>query len=1060
MNEPRSEKPEEKPVAKEDDGGFNLSAIAIRRPVFTVMVVVALMVLGFMGLSRLGTDLFPDVTFPVVVVNVPYPGASPTEVEQLVSKPMEDAVVSLNGIDRMRTQSREGLSTTVVIFKLGVDIQEAATLVRERVAQTRSKLPNEVKEPSVTRIDVGASAALTYTLGGGGRTLAETAKFARDVIKPSLEQIDGVASVDVRGGAEREVHVDLDLAKIDALHLSPLAVMEQIKAQNLTVPAGHFDEGVREISVRTVGEFTSVDQIRALIVATTPDGSSVRLSDVAQVEDGYEELRTRVRANGEQAVMFEVKKQSGTNTVAVADKVKEKLAVIEKTFPAGLNASLIIDQSRFIKENAHEVEVSIVFGGAMAILIILLFMLDLRSTLISAVALPTSVISTFFVMYVLGFSLNMMTLLGLSLAIGLLIDDAVVVRENISKHLERGVSPRKAALDGTKEIALAVFATTMTVVAVFLPVAFMSGIVGQFFRQFGLTIAAATIMSLFVAFTLDPMLSSRFSKVHDKSKPDPFKFIKAPIEAVHHGIESAYRIVLNWSVRHKLVVGALAIGSLVLMGYVGKLMGNEFVAQEDRGQFVVDVELPAGTSLAETMRLTEASEREILKDPRFVTLLSIIGPDGETNKAKWRVVALPKDQRTASLNDLQAFVREKALAIGGTKVAITPPPFVEGAQTEAAIMVQVRASTYDELAPLAKKFEEALKGLPGVTDVQMKYSPGQPELRVSIDRDRAARAQIPVSQVALSLRASIEGDEASKLRQGKDEVPIRVRLGKGDRANVDDVLRMTLWTPQGAVALGDLAHVERGEGPTVIEREDRERQIVIWATPLGRPLGELVPEMNAAFAKIKMPPGGSFHMDGQVRQMNESNSSMGLALLLAIVFIYIVLASQFESFIHPFTIMLTLPLAFVGAIVGLFLAGQTMAMGSMIGIILLMGLVTKNAILLLDRAIVRVREHGETPLQAILEAGPERLRPILMTSAAMILGMLPTAISNGEGSEFRAPMAVAVIGGVVSSTLLSLIVVPAFYLGIEAGKARLARLFGMKPKAAVNARDVAAVPGE
>jgi HAE1 family hydrophobic/amphiphilic exporter-1 len=1021
---------------------MNISEIAIRRPVFTVMVTAALMVLGFMGLSRLGTDLFPDVTFPVVAVNVPYPGASPAEVEQLVSKPLEDAIVSLNGIDRVRTYSREGLSTTMVIFKLGIDLQEAATLVRERVAQTRARLPQQVKEPAITRFDVSNTPVLTYTLSGGGRSLADTAKFARDIIKPALEQVDGVASIQVKGGAEREVHVDLDLAKIDALHLSPLGIMDELRAQNLTVPAGHFDEGVREISVRTVGEFTGVDQIRALIVATTADGSSVRLSDIAQVEDGYEELRTRIRANAEQAVSFDVVKQSGTNTVAVADKVKLKLDAVEKTFPSGVKSSLIIDQSRFIQENAHEVEVSIVFGGAMAILIILVFMLDLRSTLISAVALPTSVISTFFVMYVLGFSLNMMTLLGLSLAIGLLIDDAVVVRENISKHLERGVPPRKAALDGTKEIALSVLATTMTVVAVFVPVAFMSGIVGQFFRQFGLTIAAATIMSLFVAFTLDPMLSSRFSKAHVAGKKDPWLVVKRPFLTVLDSIDGVYRLVLGWSVRHKAVVGLLAVGSLVGMAMVSNLMGTEFVAAEDRGQFVVDVELPAGTSLTETARLTLDAEKEILTDKRYVTLLSVIGPDGDTNKVKWRVVTVPKDQRSVPLTDLEARVRDVTRKIPGSKVSVTPPPFVEGANTEAAIMVQVRAASYEELEPLAKQFEDKLKAIPGITDVQMKYSAGRPELRVAVDRDRAARAQVPVSQLAMTLRAAIEGDEAGKLRQGKDEVPIRVRLGAADRGDVESVMRMTLWTPKGPMALSDLAQVTRGEGPTVIEREDRERQIVIWATPLGRSLGELVPEMNAAFASIELPPGASFHQDGQVRQMSESNSSIGVALGLAVIFIYLVLASQFESFIHPLTIMLTLPLAFVGAIVGLFMAGQTMAMGAMIGIILLMGLVTKNAILLLDRAIVRVRDHGETPLQAILEAGPERLRPILMTSAAMILGMLPTAISNGEGSEFRAPMAVAVIGGVISSTLLSLVVVPAFYLAIEGGKARLRRLFG------------------
>ena len=1034
---------------------MNLSAIAIKRPVFAVMVTLALMVFGAIGLSRLGTDLFPDVSFPVVVVNVPYPGASPSEVEQLVSKPIEDAVVSLNGIERVRTQSREGLSTTVVVFKLGIDIQEAATQVRERVAQTRARLPQEVKEPAITRLDVGATPVLTYTLSGGGKSLAETAKFARDVLKPALEQVEGVGSVDVKGGAEREVHVELDLARVDALNLSPLAILARLKEQNLTVPAGHFDEGTREISVRTVGELNTVDQIREMIVATAVDGSSVKLADVANVEDGFEELRTRIRANGEPAVSFDIVKQSGTNTVAVADKVKEKLSKLEKALPPGMTPKLIIDQSRFIRENAHEVEIAIVFGGAMAILVILLFMLDLRSTLISAVALPTSVIATFMLMYLLGFSLNMMTLLGLSLAIGLLIDDAVVVRENISKHLERGVPPMQAALDGTKEIALSVFATTMTVVAVFVPVAFMSGVVGQFFRQFGLTIAGATLMSLFVAFTLDPMLSSRFSKAHVKGKRDPFALLKRPFELAFEAVDASYRQVLGWAVRHRWTVGLLAIGSLVGMGYIAKYTGSEFVAEEDRGQFVTEITLPAGTSLEETSRLTLAMEKQILADKRFVTLLTTLGPDGETSKAKLRVVTVPKAERSVGLHDLQAIVRTLALKIPGAKVAITPPPFVEGAQTEAPIMVQVRAPTYAELEPLAKQFQKALQAIPGVTDVEEKFDPGRPELRVSVDRDRAASAGVPVQLIGMTLRTAIEGEEAGKMRQGKDEIPIRVRLTSADRDTVDDVLRMTVWTPKGRVAIGDLAKVERGEGPTVIEREDRERQIVIWASPLGRPLGEIVPEMDAAFAKIKLPPGASVHQDGQVRQMNESNSSMGLALGLAVIFIYIVLASQFESFIHPLTIMLTLPLALVGAIMALFIAQQTISMGSLIGIILLMGLVTKNAILLLDRAIVRVREHGDTPLHAILEAGPERLRPILMTSAAMILGMLPTALSHGEGSEFRAPMAVAVIGGVISSTLLSLVVVPAFYLAIEGVKARLARARPASP-----ARPLAPQPGE
>jgi len=1020
---------------------MNLSAIAIRRPVFTVMMTVALLVLGFLGMRRLGTDLFPDVTFPVVSINVVYPGAGPHEVETLVSRPIEDAVVSINGLDRVRTYSREGLSTTMVIFKLGVDIQEAATDVRERIAGIRAKFPTEVKEPSIARLDVASTPVLIYTVRGVG-SLSQTRKFAEDVIKPALEQVDGVASVEVKGGAAREIHVDVDRARLDALGLSPEMLEQKLRGANLTVPAGRYDEGQHEITVRTVGELESVDDVRGIIVATNKDGSGVRLADVATVEDGFEELRTRVRANGESAVSFSVLKQSGQNSVAVSDAVQAKLDKMSKLFPAGVTTSLILDQARFIKENAHEVEVAIVFGGAMAILIILIFMLDLRSTIISAVALPTSVIGTFFIMYVLGYTLNMMTLLGLSLAIGLLIDDAVVVRENIFKHLERGKSPAQAALDGTKEIALSVLATTMTIVAVFMPIAFIKGIAGQFFRQFGITISAAVVISLLVAFTLDPMLSSRFSKTIAHGEKEKYAALKRPFLAVFDGMDHLYKGVLGWAVRHKLIVGALALGGLFLMGFIGKLMGNEFVTAEDRGQFVVDIELPAGTSLDHTDEISNSAEKKFLQDDQVKLVYATIGPNGEANKSQWRVLTTPKAlRRGVTLASIKDVARKAVAAIAPeAKVNVTDPAFVEGAQTEAPIMIDVRGGSgtgYDQLAPVAEEVGQILRTTPGVQDVQVKYTPGLPELRVEIDRARATEQGLTVAQVATAVRTAMEGDEATRLRQGKDEIPIRVRLRKSDRATPEDLKLLTLTTPRGAVKLGDVARFSRGEGPQVIEREDRSRQIQIWAAPRGRALGDIIQDMEPRMKALHLPKDITYAYDGQVRMMKENNEAVGLALMLAVVFIYIVLASQFESFIHPLTIMLTLPLALVGAIVALFLTNNTMAMGTMIGIILLMGLVTKNAILLIDRAIVRVREHGEPPLQAILEAGPERLRPILMTSAAMVLGMLPTALGNGEGSEFRGPMAVAVIGGVISSTLLSLVVVPVFYLAIEGLKQKL-----------------------
>ena len=743
--------------------------------------------------------------------------------------------------------------------------------------------------------------------------------------------------------------------------------------------------------------------------------------------------------NGEEAVAFDVVKQSGENTVAIADTVKESLAKLAKTFPPDLRPELLIDQSRFIKGNVDEVKTAIVFGGAMAILIILIFMLDLRSTVISSVALPTSVIGTFFLMYVLGYSLNMMTLLGLSLAIGLLIDDAVVVRENIFKHLERGKNPFQAALDGTKEIALSVLATTLTIVAVFMPVAFVKGMVGQFFRQFGITISGATLLSLFVAFTLDPMLSSRFSKSLAE-KDDRFAAIKRPFEAAFHGLDEIYRGILGVALRWRKTVGMLAVGVFVfVIGLMGSgFVGCDFMTPEDHGQFFVQMELPAGTALAETGRLSAIGEKNLLTDHEFKVVFATIGPSGDANKATWRIVTTSKEERSIPLSELKDRARVAATqAMPNAKINVTDPPIIEGASAESPIIVDVRGASYDDIGPLSEEVAQILRTTPGVEDVQVRYTPGRPEVRVSVDRQRAADQGVSVAQVAMTVRTAMEGDEATKLRQGKDEVPVRVRMRKEDRANEEDLGRLTLQTPKGPVQLRDLARLSRGEGPQVIEREDRSRQIQVWASMKNRALGDIVREVQPRIAAIKMPAGATIKYDGQIRMMNETNENMGLALLLGVVFIYIVLASQFESFIHPLTIMLTLPLALVGAVLALFLTGHSLSMSAFIGIILLMGLVTKNAILLIDRAVVRVREHGETPLQAILEAGPERLRPILMTSAAMVLGMLPTAISNGEGSEFRAPMAIAVIGGVISSTLLSLVVVPVFYMGIERMKERL-----------------------
>lgn len=1019
---------------------MSLSEVAVRRPVFTVMVTAALVVLGLAGLSRLGTDLFPDVSIPIVTVSVVYPGASPEEVETLVAKPIEDSVATINGIDRVVSTASESLATVSVMFKIGVDIEEAATQMRERVTQTRALLPHEVKEPAISRLDASAMPVVVYSLHGP-RPLSELRKFADDVIRRELQQVDGVGQVEIRGGQDREIQVLLDQVKLDALGIAPDVIVQLLKASGVTVPAGRLTQGTKELNVRTVSELATVDALRAVSIAVSEDGSTVKLGDIAQVVDGFTEARQLTRLNGADAVTFQVAKQSGRNTIAVADAVAERIAALSKDFPEDISATLIVDSSQFIRENAYEVEESIVFGGAMAILIILVFMLDLRSTVISALALPTSVIATFFVMYACDFTLNTMTLLALSLAIGLLIDDAVVVRENIFKHLERGKPPMQAAVDGTREIALAVLATTLTIVAVFVPVAFMEGLVGQFFKQFGLTISAAVLVSLFVAFTLDPMLSSRFSKPIDHTRADPFAWLKRPFQSFFSALDQAYRDVLDWSVHHKAVVLTLAVLALVGTGKVASVVGADFSPAQDRGQFNVSIELPSGTSLAESARLSHQASNEVRKDDAVTTVLETIGVANDANHVEWRVLTTPKSQRTESITAIQARVRAVVGAMPGAKAAVSEVQMIEGTGFQAPIMLNVRGESYATLEQIAAQVTSALHSIPGVVDVDTRYSPGKSELRVGIDRARAADHGLSVAQIAGALRIALEGDDSVKLRQGDDEVPVRVRLRPEDRTTPDDVLSVTLSSPKGVITLADVAHLERGTGPQRIERNDRLRQIVVSGAPDGRSLGDVAADLEKKLSNINLPAGYSIRYDGQLKQMMDTNDGAGSALLLGVIFIYLVLASQFESFIHPLTIMMTLPLALIGAIAGLFLSHNSMSIGAMIGIVLLMGLVTKNAILLVDRAIERVRDHDEAPLAAILAAGPERLRPILMTSAAIILGMLPTALSNADGSEFRAPMAISVIGGVISSTLLSLIVVPALYLTIESGKAGWARLF-------------------
>jgi len=1004
-----------------------ISDTSIKRPVFATMVIVSFMVLGAVSMTRLGIDLFPEVNFPFVNVSVVYPGAGPEEVETLVTRPIEDAVAGINGVKRVISTSTEGFSRVGVELRLEVDPQAAAAEVREKVAAIRERLPEQIKDPTIQRFDVAALPIAVYAVGSS-LSSDVTRRMVEDDLKPLLGQIDGVAAVEVNGGQVRELHVDLDPRRLEALNLPLTEVAAKLAADNLDVPGGQIKRDGKAVSLRTQGQYQSASEIENVILRSD-GGSTVRVKDVGVVVDGYEDRMSTTRLDGADAVSFSVRKQSGANTVDVQDKIDAALAKVAPSFPE-LQIKVVHTDADGIKENVREVRGHIIFGGIMAVLVIFVFMRDWRSTLITALALPTSVIATFFFMYVVGFTINMMTLMALSLVIGILIDDAVVVRENIYRHMELGESPMEAARKGTSEIGLAVMATTFTILAVFLPVGFMTGLVGQFFKSFALTIAFAVAISLLVAFTLDPMLSSRFVRFipHEERTRTKFGRFLEGVGGYYDRLDQQYHRLLAWAIEHPWkIVATATVVFFASMSTLG-IIGTEFVPQEDRGEFVVNVEVPPGTSFEQTVAYVTEVETTVREMPEVRQIFSTVGVEGNPLKAALRVKAGKKFERERGLMALKDDARQRLKQIPLLKMTVADPEFMQGAPSEAPLNIFVRGDDMAELQRLNEEIVAKVKAIPGAVDVDSSLETGQPEMAARVNRELAADLGFDVGSVAMQLRGMVEGIVPTRLRENDKEYDIRVRLAPEFRNDFETIERTPLYSPTGAVVRArDIVRLEPEVGPTSIDREARRRQAKIGVELSDRPLGDVTNDVAKLMAGIPMPPNFEWGFAGDVEMMQESAAAMGLALLLAIAFIYIVLASQFESFLEPMLIMISLPLALVGALLAILLTGKNLGMPAMIGVVMLMGLVTKNAILLVDLTNQFVRE-GMDVKSALLKAGPVRLRPILMTTIAMILGMLPSAMASGEGSEFRSPISIATIGGLMTSTLLTLVVVPVAYL--------------------------------
>jgi hydrophobic/amphiphilic exporter-1 (mainly G- bacteria), HAE1 family len=1003
-----------------------LADVSIRRPVFAAMLILALMVFGGLAYPRIGVDLFPNVEFPVVTVTVVYPGADPETMESKVADPIEESVNTLSGIKVLRSTNLESVTQVIVEFELDVKVDQAMQEIRDKIAALERDLPPGIDPPTIQKFDVGSSPVMAVALSGdlAPRDLTE---LADKVVKERIQRVAGVGNVDLIGGREREIHIEIDPARLAGLNLSIDDVSNALRSQNLDLPGGSLERGGRSLSVKTKGEVSTAEEIGTLLIPN-PRGTLVRISDVARVEDSVEEATSASFLDGKSAISLVVRKQSGANTVAVASAVKKELELLRPRIEkAGAALTVPTDNSVYIEHSINDVQFDLVFGAFLAVAIIFLFLRDIRATLISAVAIPTSVIATFALMQWLDFTFNNMTMLALSLSIGILIDDAIVVIENIHRHLEKGAPPLKAASDGTAEIFLAVLATTSCILAVFVPVAFMKGIIGRFFFQFGLTVSFAVAVSMLVSFTLTPMLSSRFLTLsHGQGN-----IFSRAFERVFSAIERTYGSIVRWSLRNRvltlIVAGATMASSVALVSQVK----NEFLPPEDRSQFELSVELPTSAALETTQAVVEAIATDLRQNASGVknTFTTIGGgAQGQVNRGSIQVVMTPRLSRPFHQEDLMAWTRARYGNL--TDVLVTAQPISAvgggGGFRQQPIQFNVRGNDMDELVKVTNRLKAELGTVKGLVDLDTTYRGGKPELEVHVDRDRAASFGVPVSSIASTIRAFVGQDAVSELKDGVDVYDIVLQLPKDQERRLEQLSNLKVRALDGRlVELSNVVRVDQGTAPSQIERQSRQRQITVLAGTQGLPLGEATIAVNEA-AKRTIPDTFTTDYAGMADVMKQSFGYMIVALFLAIVLVYMILAAQFDSFVQPITIMLSLPLSVIGAFGGLYLAGMTLNIFSMIGIIMLMGLVTKNAILLVDFANQQ-RESGMSTIEALASAGMIRLRPILMTTAAMIFGMMPVAMAISEGGETRAPMAVCVIGGLITSTALTLVVVPVVY---------------------------------
>lgn len=1027
---------------------MKLTQLAIRRPAFMTMVFVALAVLGILGYSRMGVDLLPKMDWPMVSVVTVYPGAGPKEVESQVSKEIEEAASGVSGLDNVRSYSYEGVSVVLAQFEFSADVDVVTNEVQRRVEQIRARLPREAEAPRIAKSDLNAFPILRVSITGQ-MDPRELYQFTKDKVKTELEQVEGVSAVTLVGGQEREIRVEVNNDRLKAYGISILQVSQALRRENLDFPTGKIDEKTNQYIVRLTGKFRGIEDVRNVVVVSSPSGV-VYLKDLADVRDTYKENYTLSRLNGKEAIALVIQKQSDANSVRTSDLVQERMRTMEHLHGGLIQFTVAQDITNFTRHSLSEVQRDLFLAIIMVAAVLFLFLHSFRNSFIVLLAIPTSLVTTFVFMYLFGYTLNLMSLMALALVIGILVDDSIVVLENIHRHLQKGKDPVRAAIDGRSEIGFAAIAITLVDVVVFLPISMVGGLVGRIFSEFGITIVVATLLSLFVSFTLTPMLAAKWSRLaHHARESRVGRFIYA-FEAWQDRLSERYRSLLSWSLDHrKTIMGATSVLMIVSLALVPLgFIGSEFMTDSDRGEFAVNIDLPLGTTLEKTDETIARVEKIIAAMPEVERYLSTIGKQQtqwknaeQSNLGQVQVKLVDKSSRRRSTSDMMAAIQKEVTSIPGLKTSFSTIS-MWGSANVAPLQVEIIGSDLGEVTAFADRVADIIARTKGTVDVTSSWEEGKPEIQIEVDREKTAKMGLTLAEVGQAVRTALEGDVVTQYKEGDTEYDLRVVLKKSHRARAEDVGKVALLNRYGQpVQLSQVAAVYQGVGPSEIQRKDRERLVTVAANLSGEiALGQITAAVEQAVREASVPPGVRVFFGGDAENMRDMFSDMAIALTLAILFVYMIMVSLFESYIHPFTIMFSLPVALVGALGSLALTGMTLSMFSMIGIIMLMGLVTKNAILLVDFANT-LRAQGLGMREALLESGRTRLRPIIMTTATMIFGMLPLALAFGAGAEMRQSMAVVIIGGLLSSTLLTLVLVPVVYTYMEGLREKVPSLF-------------------